>query len=266
MTRYIGIFSGKGGVGKTSTSISLGAALSNFGKDVIVVDTNLTTPNVGIHLGFPVAPVHLHHVLQGKSKIKDAIYVHPRGTKIVPASIAIEDLENIRPERLPKAIKELGKLSPDFVIVDGAAGLGQEALNAMDAVDEIIIITNPELPSITDALRTIAIAKKKKKDVLGVVVSRAKSRSLDVPLPNVETLLDHPVIGVVPEDRAMREALVLKDSVIFTHPRSRSAVAYKRLAANLIGIEYNERPEVKNRDIFSVMRQFFLDIGLMKKK
>lgn len=255
MTRFIGIFSGKGGVGKTSTSISLGAALSNFGKDVIVVDTNLTTPNVGVHLGFPVAPVHLHHVLQGKGKIKDAVYVHPRGTKIVPASIAIEDLEKIKPERLPKALKELAKLEPDFVLVDGAAGLGKEALNAIEGVNEIIIVTNPELPSITDALRTISVAKKKKKDVLGVVVARARSKSIDVPLQNVETLLDYPVIGVVPEDRAMREALLRKDSVIFTHPKSKSAVAYKRLAANILGVEYDERPELKKKGFMFSLRK-----------
>ncbi len=260
MTRYIGIFSGKGGVGKTSTSIALGTALSNFGKDVIIVDTNLTTPNVGVHLGFPVAPVHLHHVLQGKSKIKDAVYVHPRGTKVVPASIAIEDLNKINCERLPKVIKGLGKLNPDFVLVDGAAGLGTEAMNGMEAVDEIIVVTNPELPSITDALRAVSIAKKKKKDILGVVVARAKSKSLDVPLPNIELLLDHPVIGVVPEDRAVREALVAKDSVVFTHPRSRAAVAYKRLAANLLGIEYSEKADVKRSwmsQLRKVVKKYF---------
>jgi septum site-determining protein MinD len=89
MTRFISIISGKGGVAKTTTSINLGAALSYFGKDVIVVDANLTTPNIGVHLGVPVVPVHLHHALQGKHNIRDAVYMHPGGTKFVPASIAL---------------------------------------------------------------------------------------------------------------------------------------------------------------------------------
>ena len=82
MTKFIAIMAGKGGTGKTTTSVNLGAALSYFGKDVVIVDANLTTPNVGIHLGVPVVPIHLHHVLQGKNKINEAIYIHPAGPKI----------------------------------------------------------------------------------------------------------------------------------------------------------------------------------------
>jgi len=103
MTKFIAIMAGKGGTGKTTTSINLGAALSYFGKDVIVVDANLTTPNVGIHLGVPIVPIHLHHVLQGKNDISEAVYVHPAGPKIVPGSIAMSDLHSTNPENLARA-------------------------------------------------------------------------------------------------------------------------------------------------------------------
>src|SRR3989338_5311955 len=136
MTRFIAVLSGKGGVAKTTTSISLGAALTGFGKDVIVVDANLTTPNVGLHLGVPVVPVNLHHALQNKNKIKDAIYMHHQGTKIIPASISVADLMETDPQKLPRTIADLKKLNPDFVILDGAAGLGREALSAIYAADE----------------------------------------------------------------------------------------------------------------------------------
>lgn len=88
MTKVITITSGKGGVGKTTTAINLAAALNSLGKDVILVDSNLTTPNVGIHLGAPIVPVTLNHVLLGKAKVGDAIYEHSSGTKILPSSLS----------------------------------------------------------------------------------------------------------------------------------------------------------------------------------
>ena len=69
MTKIIVITSGKGGVGKTTTAINLGAAMNHFGKDVLVIDGNLTTPNVGIHLGSPEVPINLNHILNGKADV-----------------------------------------------------------------------------------------------------------------------------------------------------------------------------------------------------
>ena len=74
--KAIAVVSGKGGVGKTTSAINLAAALNFFGKDVVILDANLTTPNVGLHLGAPIVPVNLNHVLSGKASIVDAIYEH----------------------------------------------------------------------------------------------------------------------------------------------------------------------------------------------
>ncbi|MBI4448263.1 AAA family ATPase [Candidatus Woesearchaeota archaeon] len=242
MTRFIGILAGKGGTGKTTTSINLGAAISYFGREAIVVDGNLTTPNVGLHLGVPVVPINLHHVLQGKNKIIDAVYMHPSGTKIVPASISIKDLKYSYTDKLKKSLFGLNGLT-EIVLIDGAAGLGREATAAMEAADELIIVTNPEMPAITDALKTIKLANELGKEVIGVVVTKTKKDPTDVSIKNIETILEVPVIAVVPEDRSVREALVKRDAVIYTHPRSPSAVAYKRLAASLLGVKYKGTAE-----------------------
>lgn len=246
MTRYIAVLSGKGGVAKTTTSINLGAALSYFGQDVIVVDTNLTTPNVGLHLGANVVPINLHHVLQGKNSMLDAVYVHPQGTKIVPASISLFDLKRTSPDKLPKVIKDLEKLNPDYVILDGAAGLGREALRGLEACDDVIIVTNPEIPAITDALKTIKLAEELNKNVLGIVLTKTKKEYDDVSISNIEAMLENPVIGLVPYDKSVRKSLISKDAVVFTHPKSYAAIAYKKLAASLIGQEYNEKIKQEN--------------------
>jgi len=105
MARLITITSGKGGVGKTTSAINIGAALNAFGKEVVILDANLTTPNIGLHLGAPIVPVNLNHVLLGKAKISDAIYEHESGTKIIPSSLSVKELKRLNHFKL----KEVGK-------------------------------------------------------------------------------------------------------------------------------------------------------------
>lgn len=244
MTRTIGIISGKGGVSKTTSSINLGAALNFFGKDVVVIDANFTTPNVGLHLGAPVVPINIHHVLQGKNKINEAIYLHPSGLKIIPGGISIQDLKNANPDKL---IYSLNELNNDFIILDAAAGLGREALSTIKAADELLIVTNPELPALTDALKTIKIIQEFNKNILGVILSRTQHDELDLSIRNIESLLDKPVIAVIPEDKSIRKSLILKDPVVYTHPKSESAIAYKKLAAYLLGRNYEEVSETEEK-------------------
>src|SRR4030043_2044422 len=85
MNRIFVITSGKGGVGKTTTAINLGAAMNYFGKDVLIIDGNLSTPNVGIHLNSPEVPINLHHVLSKKAEAYEAVYEHESGMKIMPS-------------------------------------------------------------------------------------------------------------------------------------------------------------------------------------
>lgn len=257
MTRFITVISGKGGVAKTTTAINLGVALNMFGKDVTVVDANLTTPNVGLFMGAPVVPINLHHVLQGKYPITDAMYLLPCGIKMVPASIALQDLKGVKPENLDRALSGLSK-SSDIVLIDGAAGLGREALAAIDSADELLVVTNAELPAITDALKTIKLAEELKKPVLGVVLTKNRDDDLEVSVRNIETILEKPVIGIIPFDEAVREALQMKDSVVLTHPKSHAAVGYKKLAAALLGREWNEKARREFKIFNSIMRRLGL--------
>ena len=110
MGKVITVSSGKGGVGKTVSSINLAIALNNLGKNVILVDANLTTPNVGLNLGAPIVPISLNHVLNGKNKTREAIYEHHSGTKILPASLSLEALKNIKTTNFKKIIRELKQI------------------------------------------------------------------------------------------------------------------------------------------------------------
>ena len=259
MTRFIALISGKGGAGKTSTAIALGCSLNYFGKDVTIVDANITTPNVGIHLGAPVVPIHLHHVLQGKNHISEAVYMHPSGTKIVPASISIEDLKKTSSTNLKNAVKGLSG-STDIVLVDCAAGLGKEALDALESVNEVIIVTNPEMPAVADALKTIKMAEELNKKILGVVLTRTKDKDVEMSMSNIEALLEKSIIGIIPEDKAMKEALIRKESVIFTSPKSSAAINYKKLAAYLLKRNYEE--EQDSEEGHTIFSKFLKLIGV----
>ncbi|MBS3108804.1 cell division ATPase MinD [Candidatus Woesearchaeota archaeon] len=249
MTRFIALISGKGGVGKSSSAIALGTALNYLGKDTTIVDANLTTPNIGIYLGAPVVPIHLHHVLQNKNHISEAVYMHPSGTKIVPASISIDDLKKTKSDNLKNAIKGLTGTT-DIVLVDCAAGLGKEALDALESVNEVLIITNPEMPAVADALKTIKLAEELNKKVLGVVLTKTKDAKLEMSISNIESLLEKKIISIIPEDKAMKEALMRKESVIYTNPKSGAAISYKQLAAFLLKRKYEEPFEESEKEHF----------------
>ncbi len=241
MTRVITITSGKGGVGKTTSAINLGGAINQFGKDVVVIDANLTTPNIGLHLGAPIVPVSLNHVLLGKAKISDAIYEHESGTKIIPSSLSIRELRNLQHDKLKEVTRKLKKMT-DFIILDSAAGLGDEAIAALDAADEIVIVTNPEIPAVTDALKASKLAEQLGKEVKGVIVTRVRGDKIEMPISNIRDMLELPILGIIPEDRNIPRSVLMKNALVYAYPRSKAARAYKRVAAKLIGKnDYEEK-------------------------
>ncbi len=242
MAKIIVITSGKGGVGKTTSAINLGAAINYFGGDALVIDGNLTTPNVGIHLGSPEAPVNLNHLLTKKADVFEAVYEHESGLKIMPSSLSIKELSKIKPEKLKEFREEFKKIS-EYVILDSAAGLGNEALSAIRAADELIIITNPEMPAITDALKAIKIAEREKIPVRGVIMTRVKRNRIEMQPETVREMLEAPILGMIPEDVSISESLSRKDAVVHTHPKSPAARAYKEIAAKLLGVEYNSEKD-----------------------
>jgi septum site-determining protein MinD len=254
MAKVYAILSGKGGVGKTTTAVNIGICLNHLGESVIVVDANLTTPNIGIHLGAPIVPLTLNHVLNNQAEIEDAIYEHESGTKIMPASLSLKETEKINYKKLIEIAKKLKKIS-NHVIMDAAAGLGEEAKSAMYAADEIIIVTNPEMTAVTDALKTIKLAEEMNKKVLGVIITRYQGKKVDMPISNIRDMLEVPILGIIPEEDSIKESHIMKNSVIYTHPKSSAARTYFNTTKRILGEDIKLEPIQKRILLFNFFKR-----------
>ncbi|MBL7160050.1 MAG: cell division ATPase MinD [Candidatus Aenigmarchaeota archaeon] len=251
MTAILSILSAKGGVGKTTTTVNLAAALAQRGLRIIAVDGNITTPNLGMHLGIPLYPKTLHDVFAGKARMTEAMYIHPSGIRVVPASLSAARLKSMTTANFQKSLLQLVDKS-GIILVDGAAGLGSEARAAMHVSDSIIIVTNPELPAVTDALKAIKIANKKKTSVMGIVVNRVSKRRHELSIDEIRLLTERPIIGIIPEDPEVPRSIAVRLPVVHYKPRSPSAVAYKNLASNLLG-----EPQKETIGLFNYMFSWF---------
>lgn len=233
--RTLAIASGKGGVGVTTLTIALGAALTELGIDAAVVDANITNPCVGMHLGTPNVPVALHDALEDPSKIDQALYHHvPSGLKIVPGHISVTHAKRHKHHELLKLPQLLKRLPCKLAVLDCATGHHAESLAALAVVDEAIIVTTPELPSAINALKLIARCKEFGTPIKGVVINRAGSHAHELTADNIQSLLETRVIATIPEDSSISEALAIKHPVTYSHPDSSASQAVKRLASTFL--------------------------------
>lgn len=236
MTRIIAIASGKGGVGKTSLTANLGVALAKMGKSVIVVDTDLQMANLGLMLGMEGRPITLQDVLTGEATLTDAIYDGPGGSKFVPAGLSIEKIRRIDEDKLVDVVKDLATHA-DIVLLDTAAGVGNDVLTTLHAANEVLVITMAESIAVADALKLIMVAERRLGlDIIGVVIDMYKGMKQEMTSKEIQKALQTEVIGVIPEDPRFRECSLEGFPVVLKYPTSDAGKALINLAAKIVGV------------------------------
>ena len=240
MVRVFTIASGKGGTGKTTVTVNLGTSLAQFGKNTIIMDADIGMANLGLALGLEDAPITLHEVLAGKANVHEAIYDGPGGVKVVPSGISLQGFQQANPERLKDVLKELVEVC-DFLLIDAPAGISRDGVIPLAVADDVILVVNPELSSIVDALKTKILTEVVGGHVLGIIIHRVGTEKTDVVKQKMEKVLGARVIGTVPEDPNVRKAASFKIPVVIKYPLSASSMAIKNLAAELAGIPVEHR-------------------------
>ncbi|MEM5855558.1 MAG: cell division ATPase MinD [Candidatus Aenigmatarchaeota archaeon] len=232
----ISVVSAKGGVGKTTVVSNLSVALvKNFGKKVLAIDGNITTPTLGIHLGMLSQEKTLHDVLNGSLNLNQAVYIHPSGLHVIPSSLSPSS-EYPDPEILKEKL-EIVKGVYDFVFIDGAAGIGREVIAAIKASDYVLIITNPEMTSVLSAIKAIKISKFLGVPILGIVINKATKGKHELKTQDVEELCEAKVLATIPYDKKIPESIRKMMPVVLYDKKAASSRAFNSLAAQIAGEE-----------------------------
>lgn len=229
--------SGKGGVGKTTLTANLGVALAKQGDDVLVIDGNFTGANVAQHFGVGFQDVSLNDVLNGEAYITQAVSKHPEGVSVLPASV----LEfNANGENLKHSIVDfLGE--KDFVLIDAAAGTDDEVQASIEASDEVLLVSHPELPALTNTLGAKKLAEELDREILGLVMNMVRREKSEVEEEDIQELVNEDIIGKVPDHKHVREGIALRKPVVSYKPDSRASHAIKDVAHRLKGREPPKR-------------------------
>ncbi len=249
MVKVYTIASGKGGTGKTTVSVNLGTTLSQFGKETFIMDADIGMANVGLLLGLQDAPITLHEILAGKGTLDEALYEGPSGLKVIPSGLSLQGFQQADPERIRDVMGEIVKRC-DFLLIDAPAGISKDGVVPLAVADEVILVVNPELSSIVDALKTKILTEVVGGQVLGSIINRVDTEKVDVITKKMEKVLGVKVIGVIPEDPNVRRSAAAKTPIVVKYPTSPATIAFKRIASDLVGVAYKEDKAAEKKEGF----------------
>jgi septum site-determining protein MinD len=249
MVKVYTIASGKGGTGKTTVSVNLGTMLAQLGKDTYLMDADIGMANVGLILGLQDVPFTLHEVLAGKGTINDAIYDGPGGLKVIPSGISLQGFQQADPEKIRDVMNEIVKRC-EYLLIDAPAGISRDGVVPLAVADEVILVVNPELSSIVDALKTKILTEVVGGHVLGSIINRVDEEKADIITKKMEKVLGVKVLGIIPEDANVRRASATKIPLVIKFPTSPASQAIRKIASELIGVAYTEEKVPDKKESF----------------
>ena len=236
--KVVGILSIKGGVGKTTTVVNLAYELAHsYAQRVLVVDADLSNPNVGLHVGFTKYSNSVHDALRAPSKVTKCVYAHEFGFHVMPGSL---QMKNVKPSMLKKTLQPLKKFY-DYILVDSSPNLNEETIAVMSASDELYVVSTPDTPTLTATLRAARVAKEKKVNIAGVIMNQVRGRKHEFSVSEMESLSKLPVVGVVNDNSNVLKALSSVTPFTKMFPQSDTAQEFRELAGLVCGAPFRSR-------------------------
>lgn len=239
MAECIVVTSGKGGVGKTTTSANLAAGLALNGKKVVCVDADIGLRNLDVILGLENRIVYdLVQVIEGECRLKQALIRDKRveGLFLLPAA-QTRDKSAVRPEDMKRLVSDL-KADHDFVIIDCPAGIEQGFKNSIAGADRALIVTTPEVSAIRDADRIIGLVEAHDLPEPQLIINRYRpnlvSRGDMMNKDDILEILAIPMIGMVPDHPDIIVSANRGQPVVFDQ-KSIVGAAYRRITQRVMG-------------------------------
>ena len=205
MSEVIVITSGKGGVGKTTSTANIGTGLAKLGKSVVMIDTDIGLRNLDVVMGLENRIVYnLVDVVEGNCRMKQALIKDKRYSNLcLLPSAQTRDKTAVNPEQMKKLIEEL-RPEFDYILLDCPAGIEQGFKNAIAAADRALIVTTPEVSAIRDADRIIGLLEANDIHRINLIVNRLRmdmvKRGDMMSIEDVIDILAIDLIGAVPDD------------------------------------------------------------------
>ena len=205
MCEVIVVTSGKGGVGKTTTSANVGTGLASMGKKVALIDTDIGLRNLDVVMGLENRIVYnLVDVVQGKCRAKQALIRDKRHPNLylLPSAQAA-DKSAVKPEQMIRLLDQI-RSQFDYIILDCPAGIEQGFQNAIAGADRAIVVTTPEVSAIRDADRIIGLLEASNFKTIELLINRLRAdmvkRGEMMSSADVVEILSVPLLGIVPDD------------------------------------------------------------------
>lgn len=240
MGEAIVITSGKGGVGKTTTTANLGTALALQGKKVCLVDTDIGLRNLDVILGLENRIIYdLVDVIEGRCKVQQALVKDKRfedGLFLLPAA-QTTDKNAINPEQMKTLVTEL-KRDYDYILIDCPAGIEQGFKNAIAGADRAIVVTTPEISAVRDADRIIGLLEQEDIEPPKLIINRIRRHlmtngdALDV--NDITTHLSIDLLGIILDDESVITSSNKGEPVVMD-PANPAAMGYRNIARRILG-------------------------------
>ena len=262
MSEVIVITSGKGGVGKTTTSANIGCGLALAGKKTVLVDSDIGLRNLDVVMGLENRIVYdLVDVVEGTCRLKQALIKDKRypGLFLLPAA-QTRDKNAVSPEQMKKLCENIKDMGFDYIIIDCPAGIEQGFKNAIAGADRAIVVTTPEVSAVRDADRIIGLLEANGLNNPMLIVNRVRydmvKRGDMMSVDYVKEILSEEVIGIVPDD----EDIVVttnKGEPAVAEGVSKAGMAYRNITSRIMGEEVPFLKLDENEGFFGKLRKIF---------
>lgn len=240
--KVLAVTSGKGGVGKTNLAANLSIHLARMGKQVILVDADMSLGNLDVILNIQ-SKYNLSHVVSGRRRLEEVVHTGPEGIEVVCAASGMEELADLNRFHQARLIRELSTLplGSDAVIVDTAAGIGRSVTAFCLAADHVLVVTTPDATAMTDAYGMIKVLVRNDYQgqinlVVNMVETPSQGKKIYLQMARVaRQFLDRHLYyaGAIMHDAHIVSAVRARTPVVLAHPKSPAAVSIGRLATRI---------------------------------